>query len=65
MAKKAKVDPAICIGCGTCVALCGASFKMGDDGKSVAIDPAGNSEQEVQGAIDACPVKAISWEEVA
>jgi len=61
--KKAKVDPNICIGCGTCVSLCPKSFTMGDDGKSHVTDPDGHSEQEIQGAIDACPVHAISWEE--
>ena len=63
MAKKAIVDKEKCIGCGSCVALAGKSFKMGDDGKAQAINPAGDDEETIQGAIDGCSVSAISWEE--
>ena len=63
MSKQAKVNTNLCIGCGTCAALAAKSFKMGDDGKSIAILPAGDDETVVQNAIDSCPVKAIGWEE--
>jgi ferredoxin len=63
VAKKPVVDKAKCIGCGTCVALAAKSFKMDADGKSVAIDPAGDDEATIQNAIDSCPVAAISWKE--
>jgi ferredoxin len=61
--KKVSVDPAKCIGCGTCVALAPKSFKLGDDGKSHPLDPVGDDEATVQNAIDSCPVSAISWQE--
>jgi len=61
--RKPVVDQNTCIGCGTCVALCPNTFAMGDNGKSHVTNPDGHSEQEIQGAIDACPVAAISWEE--
>jgi ferredoxin len=61
--KKVMVDSTKCIGCGTCVALAPKSFKMTDDGKSQAINPAGDDEAAVQNAIDSCPVDAISWQE--
>ena len=64
--KNAHVDPATCIGCGLCVQLCPAVFAMQDDGKSKAVNPQGDDntdEQSIQGAIDACPVTAISWQE--
>jgi ferredoxin len=63
--KKAKVDKSKCIGCGTCVALAGKSFKLGEDGKAQPIDPAGDEESTIQNAIDSCPVGAISWNEEA
>lgn len=63
MAKNVKVDPNICIGCGTCAALAGQSFKMNDSGKSEAINPPGDPEETVQQAIDSCPVNAISRQE--
>lgn len=62
MAKKPVVNKDKCIGCGTCVALASKSFKM-DEGKSVAIDPAGDDEETIQFAIDSCSVGAISWQE--
>lgn len=65
--KDAQVDPAVCIGCGLCVQLCPKVFAMQDDGKSKAVNPKGDddegSEKCIQGAIDACPVTAISWAE--
>lgn len=63
MAKKAVVDKAKCIGCGTCVALAPKSFKMDSDNKSVALDPAGDDEATIQSAVDSCPVGAISFKE--
>jgi len=62
MAKKATVDKKKCIGCGSCVALAQQSFKLGDDGKAKALDPAGDDEAIIQNAIDSCPGTAISWE---
>jgi ferredoxin len=62
MPKQAKVNQNSCIGCGTCAALAAKSFKIGDDGKSVAINPPGDDETAVRSAIDSCPVKAIAWE---
>lgn len=59
--KKAVVDKNTCIGCGACTTLAPKSFKMSDDGKSIALDPAGDDEQTIQKAIDGCPVRAISW----
>jgi len=59
--KKFKVDPAVCIGCGTCTALAPNSFKMGDNAKAQAQDPTADPEETIQNAIDSCPVGAISW----
>jgi ferredoxin len=51
------VNHDLCIGCGTCVALCPAVFKMNSEGKSDVI-----SQEDVEGAKNAaasCPVAAI------
>ena len=61
--KQLVVNKAKCIGCGPCQSLCGATFTLGDDGKAQVSNPTGNSEAEIQGAIDACPTGAISWTE--
>jgi ferredoxin len=62
MPKTPKVDPNTCIACGTCTSMCPNTFKTGEDGKSQVQNPQGESEEQIQGAIDACPVHAISWE---
>jgi len=61
--KQPLVNQDKCIGCGTCASLCPATFALGDDGKAQVTNPTGNSESEIQSAIDACPVQAISWSE--
>lgn len=61
MAKKAVVDPNLCIGCGSCATVAPKSFVMNDAlGKAEATDPAGDDEKTVQEAIDGCPVGAIT-----
>ncbi len=53
-----EVHQDLCIGCGTCVALCPKVFAMGSEGKATVI-----SQDDVEGAKNAessCPVSAIS-----
>ena len=57
-----KIDREKCIGCGTCPALASKSFKMDDDNKAVAIDPAGDDADTIKMAVDSCPTQAISLE---
>lgn len=57
-----KVDKEKCLGCGACISIAPKSFKIGDDGKSEAIIPAGDDEATVKQAADACPVQAITLE---
>lgn len=52
-----KVNNDLCIGCGTCVALCPDTFKIGDDNKSEVI-----SQEDItcaKKAAESCPVQAI------
>ncbi|MFA6548038.1 MAG: ferredoxin [Candidatus Magasanikbacteria bacterium] len=57
-----RVDKEKCIGCGTCVALAGNTFKMEDDGKAVCFDPKGDDEETIKMASDSCPTQAIPLE---
>ncbi len=52
-----KVDQNLCIGCGTCEALCPDVFKINDEGKSEVIkeDNIGCAKN----AAESCPVQAI------
>ncbi|MEK7213282.1 MAG: ferredoxin [Patescibacteria group bacterium] len=56
------VNKETCIGCGTCPAIAGKTFKMEDDGKAVVFNPAGDDEATIKMAADSCPVQAISLE---
>jgi ferredoxin len=58
MAKKAKVDSDICIGCGLCVGTHSDIFEFDDNGKAHAI--AEGDDADVDDAIANCPVQAIS-----
>ena len=61
--KKVKIDESTCIGCGTCVALCPEVFELGEDGKAkvkLQNSKTPKLQAEIDEAIEACPVKAIS-----
>ncbi len=60
-----KVNKEVCIGCGACVSLCGAVFKLGEDGKSEVIEGISYEESNecIKQSIESCPVQAISVEE--
>lgn len=38
-------------------------FEMDNDGKAIAKNPDGDTEENLQRSIDLCPVKAISFKE--
>jgi len=54
------IDKEKCIGCGTCPAICPNVFRLTDDGKAEVTDPNGDTIENIQMAIDACPTQAIS-----
>ncbi|MBS3815305.1 MAG: ferredoxin [Hadesarchaea archaeon] len=69
---KVIIDQDTCTGCGTCAALCGEAFELGDNGKAQLTadyqgDDAASGEVPdevgcVEAAAQACPVDAISAE---
>jgi ferredoxin len=63
MAKVPVVDQDECTGCETCVDICPGVFVLNDDMVAEVTDPNGASEEEIQEAIDSCPVECISWKE--
>ena len=60
--KNVKIKQDLCIGCGSCVAICPKVFAMEGDKAKVIGDPVGE-EENVKMAKDACPAGAISFEE--
>lgn len=63
MSKKVWVDKEQCIGCELCVNTCPGVFRLDADGKSECYDPTGDSEENIQMAIDMCPVSCIQWQD--
>ena len=54
------VNKELCIGCGSCVALCPETFELDSEGKSVV-----TSQDDIEcakQAVDVCPVQAITIE---
>lgn len=63
MARGVYIDQDECIGCGACVDSCPDVFRMNDDNVAEVYNPEGASEEEIQEAIDSCPVECIHWED--
>ncbi len=61
--RKPKVDKEKCIGCITCEVMCPNVFKMNGEMKAEVYNESGDTEENIQMAIDSCPTQAISWEE--
>ena len=61
MAKVPIIDEDLCTGCELCVETCPDVFMMEDEIATV-FNPDGASEEEIQEAIDNCPVEAIDWQ---
>jgi ferredoxin len=56
---KPKVNEDLCIGCGTCEALCPKVFKV-EDGKSHVISEDCGPDCNCEEVVSSCPVNAIS-----
>lgn len=52
-----------CIGCSVCTAISGDVFEMNDEGMSHVKSLHDYSGHDVDDAITACPVQAISWQD--
>jgi ferredoxin len=63
MARKFYIDEDECISCGACVDSCPDVFQMNDDNIAEIYNAEGASEEEIQDALDSCPVTCIHWED--
>ncbi len=62
MMRKPKIDQDTCIGCELCTSTAPGVFRMNEENLAEVYDPEGASEEDIQEAIDNCPVSCISWE---
>jgi len=62
MAKKPYIDEDVCIGCELCANTVPEVFRMREDNIAEVYDPEGAPEENIQEAIDNCPVNCIHWE---
>ena len=56
------VDEFSCIGCRNCNCLCPSTFGMEEEyGRARAFNQGADAEEDLQDAIDSCPVSCIHW----
>ncbi|MCX6097729.1 MAG: ferredoxin [Caldiserica bacterium] len=62
---KASIDQEACIGCGACVALCDAVFRLNDETGKAEVIPGADCGAAgcCKEAAESCPVAAITIEE--
>ena len=64
MARQVYVDWDECIGCESCVEICPEVFSMNEEaGKAEVILAEGGPEDQIEEAMDICPVQCIHWRE--
>jgi len=65
MARKLRirVDHNVCVGNAMCETFAPHVFRLNDNRQSEAVDPAGDSEEQVLEAAENCPVSAITVED--
>ena len=59
---KIKIDRELCIGCGSCQAVCHKFFKIKEDGKSSALIEETEKLECAESAAESCPVQCIHIE---
>jgi ferredoxin len=57
------LDAEACIGCETCTRICPGVFQMVSEHQAGVSDPNGATEEQIEAAMDACPVACINWQD--
>ena len=58
-AVRVMVDPELCMGSGTCMAVAPALFEMGDDGIATPLQSLSERSAKLDQAVSRCPTGAI------
>lgn len=65
MRKIPVIDIGACIDCDSCIEICPSVFRRNSEtGYIEVVDLPGYPDEDVQEAINICPVDCITWEEV-
>jgi len=59
--KKLFVNKETCVGSQACIAIAPEVFELDENSRSQVKDQKGANESTIEDAINACPVRAISW----
>ena len=59
--KKPYVNPKKCIGCSSCTFIAKGAFCMNENGLAVAKEDITSDNNQINEALESCPVKAISY----
>ena len=63
MARKVFIDQDECIGCGVCEEMCPEVFHLDPrTNKAEVVQEEGGPEDQIQEAVENCPVECIHWE---
>ena len=54
------IDRDLCMGSGMCVMYAGNTFAVDEQTKAVIVDAAGDPEEQILNAVEACPTGALS-----
>lgn len=64
MARRIDADDEECISCGMCEEICGDVFRLNDETERVeVIEPEDGPVDQIEEAMEACPVECIYWDE--
>jgi ferredoxin len=59
MAREITIDRDVCMGSGQCIMYAASTFDIDADGIAIVVNPEGDSELDVQRAVQGCPTQAI------
>ncbi len=60
---KVRIDRALCLGLGNCVALAPTVFELDEEGKALVLDPSSVTDDALLEAAESCPYDAIILED--